>query len=284
MNDATNERTVRLDGVPETMLWTLHNRAHEAKRRDARLKDPEAVRIYDAIAYDYERSFGRPDGSHPMRSLVFDDALRPWLAAHPGGTVVELACGLETQFQRCDDGEVRWLCVDLPDAIDVRERFLRATERCRHVRRSALDHGWMDEVDATRGVFVTAQGLFMYFQEDDVRHLVRAMFERFPGIELMFDAIPRWFSRKTLAGFHKTKHYRAPPMPWGADRDEIEPLLRRWSDRVASVETIPYGAMRGVSGLCLQLFGRVPILRNMPPTIVHVRTRGDEKNGKEDAR
>src|SRR5687767_9192996 len=154
--------SMNLTGVPETMLWTLHNRASEARRRDAFLVDPECVRIYDSIDYDYERSFGKPDGSHPMRSRLFDEALRPWLREHPGGSVVELAAGLETQFQRCDDGRVRWHCVDLPEAIAVRERYLPASSRCRYIGRSALDLAWADEVDGSRGVFVTAQGLFMY--------------------------------------------------------------------------------------------------------------------------
>jgi len=175
---------VELGGIPETMLWTLHNRASEAKRSDARLKDPDAIRIYDAIDYDYEKSFGKPDGSHPMRSLVFDEALRPWLTAHPGGTVVELACGLETQFQRCDDGKVQWLCVDVSEALDVRERFLPESPRCRHVRKSALDLTWMS---------VEPYGI------------LRA---------------PRWFY---------------------------------W------------------------IFSRVPVLRNVPPTIVHVRTRASRR-------
>ena len=272
--------SVHLVGVPETMLWTLHNRAREAKRPNTRLIDPDAIRIYDAIAYDFDKTFGEPDGSHPMRSLVFDEALRPWLAAHPRGTVVELACGLETQFQRCDDGEVRWLCVDVAEAIDVRERFLPATPRCRHLRKSALDLSWMEDVDPSHGVFVTAQGLLMYFEEKDVRRLVVAVLERLPGAEMMFDTIPRWFSKRTIKGFAKTTHYTAPPMPWGVGRDEIEPLLRSWSDHVATVTTVPYGALRGPLSVCLRLFSRVPFLRSMPPAIVRVRTNAARDSGR----
>ncbi len=80
---------VELTGVPETMLWTLHNRAWEARKPNGFLRDPDCVRIYDAIHYDYEANFGTPDGSHAERSRVFDETLRPWLTAHPGGTVVE---------------------------------------------------------------------------------------------------------------------------------------------------------------------------------------------------
>lgn len=267
-------QTCELGGVPETMLWTLHNRASEALRADAWLRDDDAVRIYRAIRYDYERSFGRPDSSHAMRSLVFDEALKPWLAAHPGGTVVELACGLETQFQRCDDGRVRWLCVDVPEAIDVRERFLSPSERCRHLRRSALDLSWMDEVNPVHGVFVTAQGLLMYFTEDEVRTLLATLCERFPGVELMFDTIPPWFSRKTLSpeGLWKTGHYRAPPMPWGVRRDHIEPLLRQWCPGIAEVRILTYRRMRGFPAALFPWLVRVPGLRNVAPCIVHART------------
>ncbi|MDI1431347.1 hypothetical protein QHF89_17765 [Polyangium sorediatum] len=64
----TERAPVNLTGIPETMLWTLHNRASEAKRPDAILRDPDAIRIYESVRYDFERSFGKPDGSHAMRS------------------------------------------------------------------------------------------------------------------------------------------------------------------------------------------------------------------------
>lgn len=268
---------VNLTGIPETMLWTLHNRASEARRPDTFLPDPACVRIYESIAYDYERSFGKPDRSHPMRSRIYDDAVRPWMAAHLGATVVELGAGLETQFQRCDDGIVQWLCVDVPEAIDVRSRLVPPTARCRHLPRSALDFGWLDEVDAARGVFVTAQGLLEYFEEDEVRRLFTTIVERFAGVELMFDTIPRWFSNKTLKGLAKTSHYRTPPMPWGVNRDEIEPLLRSWSPCVTTVSVVPYGIVtRGLAEIALRLVTSLPVLRNLPPTIVHVQTRRAE--------
>jgi O-methyltransferase involved in polyketide biosynthesis len=264
--------SVNLTGVPETMLWTLHNRASEARRPDGFLRDPDCVRIYDAIAYDYRRSFGKAQQSHAARSRMFDDALRPWLAAHPGGTVVELAAGLETQFARCDDGRVQWVCVDVPESIAVRERFLPPSPRCRHVARSALDLGWLEAIDASRGVFVTAQGLFMYFHQGDVRRLFTALVERFLGVELMFDFIPPWISQRTLKGVNLTRHYRLPPMPWGVRASELEGLLRSWSPRVRTVRTVPYGVLRGPGRAFLQLFATLALLRDAAPGIAHVTT------------
>jgi O-methyltransferase involved in polyketide biosynthesis len=268
----TDENTVRLSGVPETMLWTLHNRASEALRPNGILRDEDAARIYRSIDCDYERSFGKPDGSHALRSRVFDEAMRPWMARQPGGMVVELAAGLETQFQRVDDGQVRWLCVDVPDAFAVRQRFLPETDRCRYLGVSSLDESWIDAVDAAEGVFVTAQGLFMYFTEADVRRLVIAMAQRLTGMHLMFDTVPRAFSRKTVKGFNKTPHYRTPAMPWGVNRGELPGLLKSWSPHIEAVEHLPYGYIRAAKGTLLPVLAHIPLLREFLPSIVLVTT------------
>lgn len=226
-----DRQRVELTGVPETMLWTLNNRAAVARRPGSFFQDPDAVAIADAIDYPFEQNFGKPDSSHAYRAFVFDEQVRRYLADHPGCTVVELAAGLETQFRRVDDGRVRWLAVDLPEAIDVRERFLPSEGRHQNLAADALDPTWLDQVDAGAGVYITAGGLLMYFEEADVRRLVTACAERFPGGGMVFDAIPRWFSRKTLRGYAKTPAYTAPRMPSGLNVDEQSSLRVEPGDR-----------------------------------------------------
>ncbi len=262
-----------LTGIPETMLWTLHNRASEARRPDGVLRDPEAVRIYEALDYDYRRSFGHPEGSHAVRSAEIDRLVRDWLERHPDGFVVSLGEGLETAVRRVDNSRLRWLSVDLPEALRVREMFLAPTPRLRHLAQSALDRRWMDAVEPSAGVFVIAQGLLMYFTPDEVRRLVGDIAERFPGCELVFDTIPRWFSRKTVAGLDRTRHYRLPPMPWGIDHDEIESTLRSWHPRIAEVRLIPYLPTRGPVRLIMRLATLLPSLRRRTPILVHARVR-----------
>ncbi|WP_207004235.1 class I SAM-dependent methyltransferase [Trinickia mobilis] len=277
-------RSVVLSGIPETMLWTLYNRACEAQRPRPLLVDPEAIRIFRSIEYDYARRFGTADRSHAVRSRVFDDVLKPWLARHPEGVVIELGCGLETQFQRCDNGRVRWVCVDVPEAIAVRERFLPESERCRYVRKSVLDLSWMTEVDHFAAaqpegrtppagpVFVTAQGLFMYLREAEVKTVIGAIAGHFRQAELLFDAIPHWYSRKTLRGLQKTLDYRVPPMPWSINRDEIE-RLRDWGPHVAAVEAVPWNYFSGFGWTLLRAAMRLPGLRNAAPSAVRIQSR-----------
>lgn len=158
------------------------------------------------------RIVGPPDSSHALRALRYDEALRRWLKDHPGGQVVALGEGLETQFHRVDDSRVRWLSVDLPEAINVRRHFLPDTDRHRNLACSALDGRWMEEAAIDHGIFITAAGLLMYFQPVDVRKLITLIAERFPTSEMVFDVIPPWFVQLTLRGVNKTPHYKLPPM------------------------------------------------------------------------
>ena len=259
-----------LADVSETMLWSLHNRASEARRPDGVLVDPESVRIHSAINYDFARHFGDPLGSLAARAAEIDRALRSWLERHPDGTIVSLGEGLETQSLRVDNGRMRWLSVDLPDAIRLRERFLAPTDRFRHVAASALDPVWMDAVDPSSGVFVVAQGLLMYLDPERVRQLFAGIINRFVGAELVFDTIPRWFSHMTLLGLNQTASYRLPPMPWGINRDEIQPTLRRWHPCVATVALLYYRVPRGLPHLFASMISQMPVARHGVPSLVHV--------------
>ena len=261
-----------LRGVPETMLWGLYNRAAEARRPDALFHDPVAVRIADAIAYDYARSFGQPESGHVIRALLSDRLLRAWLHAHPGGQVVALGEGLETQFHRVDDGRVRWLAVDLAEAIAVRTVFLPDTDRHRNLACSALDLRWMDAVDPRPGVFITAVGLLKYFQPHEVRTLVASIAERFPTAEMVFDVMPHFLVRLTQQGrYRKTAHYAAPPMSWGLNRNELR-TIQTWHPHIAEVREIPFQGGRGVwYRIILPLIRRLPWLGDKLFSLVHVR-------------
>ena len=221
------ERTrVHLEGVPETLLWTLYHRAVEARRPDAVIDDPLAVTLVDEIDYPFEARFGGGPGDQAqwqgLRAATFDGEVRRFLAARPGGTVVALGEGLETQFWRVDDGHVNWLSVDLPETMAVQERLLPDAPRRRAVACSALDERWMDEVDPSRGVLVTAQGVLMYLPADPVRALIATIARRFPGGALVFDGPPRWLAARSHVGnvAHEAVRFQTPPWTWWLDRPE----------------------------------------------------------------
>lgn len=259
-----------LKGVSETLLLTLYDRAAEAQRPDRVLADPESVRICDMLDYDFAGRFGQPLGAFAARAASIDRILRDWLLRHPDGLVVSLGEGLETQAYRVDNGRMRWLTVDLPAAIALRDDLLPASGRVRHVAASAFDPAWFDTIDTADDVFIVAQGLFMYFEPAAVKQLFIQLTQRFPGAEMAFDVIPRWFSSLTLFGFMQTQQYRLPPMPWGINSDEIGALLHDWSTGIEDLAVIDYRVPRGWPKVADTLCRMNPLTRSHLPCLVHV--------------
>lgn len=271
MSSITTPERVDLADVPETMLWTLHNRAHESLREDSGYTDPEAVRIYQSIDYDFERSFGKAEPSHAVRSTMMDAVVRQFVTLHPGACVVNLGEGLETQRYRLAELDAHWFSVDLAEAMAVRERFIQPDQRHQHLVTSATDMSWCDAIPAHAPVVITAQGLLMYFPEEQVQALLQQLTLRFPGAWVVFDTIPEWLSRKTCSpeGCFKTPHYRTPPMPWGISPQHLEALLRRWLPTLERIQISPYKRFpRGPMRWLLPLMNAVPFLRHHTPVMV----------------
>ncbi|MFH9349775.1 class I SAM-dependent methyltransferase [Kitasatospora sp. NPDC017646] len=251
-----------LGQVPETALWTLWHRALEARRPDAVLHDPKAVELVDRLDYPFSERFGTSGVQAQLQALrvaCFDREVADFLAREPCGTVVCLGDGLETQYWRIDNGRARWLSVDLPDSVALREELLPPGPRQRYLAADATDLGWADEVDRGREVLVSAQGLLMYLPPSRVRSLIAGCAERFPGGSLVLDSVPRWFSRLTLAGKTRGHGYRVPPMPWAMDADERGKLRTAGPAVVAARDVRPTGG-RGLLGALLPLAMTIPPL------------------------
>lgn len=247
------------------MLWTLHNRASEARRSDGVITDPECLRIHGAIDYDYEANFGKANPSHGVRSAVVDAEIRRFAASHPRPTIVNLGEGLETQRYRLAGLKARWLTVDVPAAIDARERFIEPDDSHGHLALSALDSAWMDHVPEGP-IHITAQGLLMYFEEREVDTLIQRLATRFPGAWLTFDTIPGWLSRRSMRGWALTPSYTAPPMPFGISRRELPLKIQRLAPG-SVVRENPYRFPRGVGRVTFPMLRATPVVGRHAPSI-----------------
>lgn len=182
--------------VTDTALVTLCCRASEARRADAIIDDPMAIRLVDSLEYDFSKfklSADRQDLA--LRALAFDNAARTYLTRHPKATVVALGEGLQTSYWRLDEAglgsDFRWLTVDFPSNIALREQLLPHSPRMSACGQSVLDFSWMDQVDAADGVFVTAEGLLPYLEPGEALGLIAECARRFPGGQMMFDLPPK---------------------------------------------------------------------------------------------
>jgi O-methyltransferase involved in polyketide biosynthesis len=258
-----------LAGVPETALWTLYHRAREAAHPRTVLPDPTAIGLLLQFDFPFAERFGAgfPGQSQilALRARCFDDEVRGFLAVHPRGTVVALGEGFETSFWRVDNGMVRWLTVDLPASVALRQQLLPHDERLRVHAGSAFDLGWMDDVDPADGVLITAQGLLMYFPQEQARDLIAACAARFPGARMVFDTISPLVNREAV----ERRGYRPPPLRWQvAVRDY--PRLRSAHPPISRVREVRSSNGRGLSGWIAAHLRLLPAVGRDRPAIASV--------------
>jgi O-methyltransferase involved in polyketide biosynthesis len=178
-----------LGPVQETLLIPLLARARETEKRRGLLRDPRAWAIVSDLDYDFGKwEGGRSLQGAMLRARMFDRYVEDFLDAHPGGTVVEIGCGLDTRFERVDNGRVRWFDLDLPDAIALRRHFFDDVRRRTMLSASVLDTAWMDEVAATGGPWMfVAEAVLIYLDAPKVQRAIVNIAGRFPGARIAFD-------------------------------------------------------------------------------------------------
>ena len=190
--------TADLTSVSKTMLLTLHAKAEHTLSDRPRFTDPAAVELVSRLDYDF--TMARQDrlmaDGVVLRTLTLDPLVAGYLDTHPGCTVVNIACGLDTRFQRLDDGRVTWYDLDLPDVIALRRRLLEDGGRHRTIAASALDPSWPDQLgDVSRDVLVIIEGLSMYLEREEVRTLLDIIAARLPGATVLIAVMPSLFQK-----------------------------------------------------------------------------------------
>jgi len=211
-------RVQSLTEAQETLLMPLWSRAEEAQHPQPILMDRRAVQIVESIDYDFERF--RRAGVDPVgfcsRAVIFDTLLRELIAQDPDCTVVEIGAGLDTRFDRLDNGRIRWFDLDLPEAMSVRRRFFEETPRRKFLATSVLATEWLEQVRQVgpSSVIFVSEGVFYFFVEQQLRELFSRLADHFPGSRIVFDSqspLYLWYSNRRVVeksvGFGDSPYY-----------------------------------------------------------------------------
>ena len=185
--------------VQETLIIPLYSRKLCSELYPNIYRDETAVRLIDQIDYDFSAAekksrslmqrFGALEVAMRQNDLAFE--VRDYLKDHPNAAVVNLGCGLDSTDKACDNGSCKIYNLDFPDVIPVRNELLSAGDREQNVPCDLNDTAWFSQIDASNGAVFFASGVFYYFLTEQVKALVQAMADAFPGGVLVFDATNR---------------------------------------------------------------------------------------------
>lgn len=248
MEDQAKKYHIENNTVQETLVIPLYGRKVCSDRFPELFKDPEAERICSMLDYDFSEKgkkmesaaglFGAIEVAQRQYDLAWE--VRDYLKLHPNAAVVNLGCGLDDTFRKCDNGTCKGYNIDMPDVIAVRNELLPAADREVNLGCDLKDEGWMDEIDASCGAVFFAAGVFYYFNKGDVKTLFGKIARRFPKGVLVFDCCNRRGAKMMTKTWLKEAGISDVDALFSL---EEESEMEGWSDDFASVTARSY--MRG---------------------------------------
>ena len=182
--------------VEDTLFVPMLGRVYTSERCPQILYDKKALELKGKLP----SGLMKPDDqsqytllASAVRSANMDRFIRAFLERRPDGVIVQLGCGLETAYHRCDNGHTHWYAVDLPHVVEYRRELLPETERETCLAGDAFAEDWIRRIRADvpdAPILVTAGGLLHYFEEAKVVGLFQ-MLQQFGEIEFVFDAVSK---------------------------------------------------------------------------------------------
>jgi len=90
--------------------------------------------------------------------------------------VVEIGAGLDTRYERLDNGRAHWLELDLPDSMALRRTFFEDTDRRTMICGNAMHSDLHQAVAARPAAYCfISEAVAIYLEEDAVQAVVRAL-------------------------------------------------------------------------------------------------------------
>ena len=125
--------------VQETLIIPLYGRKVCSEHFPHLFQDPEAERICSMLDYDFAGNGKKMEttaglfGALEVAQRQYDLALevKDYLKDHPGAAVVNLGCGLDDTFRKCDNGSCLGFNIDIPSGNVTTAAAWDSTSICR---------------------------------------------------------------------------------------------------------------------------------------------------------
>lgn len=258
---------IALNKETETLLIPLYCRALESQRPDPIIRDDKAVEMANRIDYDFSQ-LKVPKGTYIitcMRAKQYDNYAQSFLSKNPDGVVVCIGCGLDSRFDRVDNGKVEWYDLDFPEVIDLRRKFFQEMNRYHFISSSVMDFEWMTPIaQKNRRVLFLAEGVLMYLHEEEVKSLVLKLQETFPGCELACEVTNIFWVKKMQQGYMKRNFQRRFNLEgdvifhWGIKYGHE---LKSWNRGIHLLDEWTYFDESEKKLGWMRIFGRISLLR-----------------------
>jgi O-methyltransferase involved in polyketide biosynthesis len=155
----------------------------------------------------YEGIHARDARSGVQRLKAFDQAANRFIVDHPGCTVVNLGCGLDTRFWRIENEKCSYIELDLPGVIELKKGLLREQLGYEVIGSSVLEPAWIDAIttNGNTDFLLIAEGLFPWIPPPEAVRLFKEIGERFSRSQIVLDVVSEKYTKgiwKSLIRLH----------------------------------------------------------------------------------
>ncbi|MDF2985448.1 MAG: hypothetical protein K0R50_958 [Eubacterium sp.] len=192
------------EGTPEeTLFIPLLVKAKEYCNKAPLVKDSKAFEISQKIRSDSKR-FDGGSMAHVgilTRCQLLDKVVADFIQRNTEGIIINLGVGLDTRFDRFDNGKIKWFDLDLPEVINLRRIFFSENARVKYIGSSVTDLTWADEISVSKTdkLLIIAEGLLMYLTQEQVINVFKYIHECFPAADFYFDVVHSYFTGKAIS-------------------------------------------------------------------------------------
>ena len=235
-----HDSKIILGSLQETLLLPLWGRAMETQKEKPLLVDELAVYIVNNIGYNFNKI---AKDINPLsrlawiaRSIYFDKKIRVFLEKFPEGSIVNIGCGLDTTFNRVDNGRSTWYELDLPEVIELRRKYIREESRRIFIAQSVFNDSWYSRIINKKDVLFLLADVIYYFEEEKIKTFFKNISDYFINTTILFD----YCSKKGLKVANKKVIEKGgmnsqADLIWGIDNIyEIE----KWDSRIRVIDNI----------------------------------------------
>lgn len=178
------------EGIEDTLFIPLTARVNVSKKFPEYFYDEKALEMEDLIK---NKQIEKKSSEYTMvanvaRSYNLDQMTNEYIKKYDKCNVVNLGIGLETPYYRIDRKNALFYEVDLPDVIELREKYIEVGENEKYIKGDLFKLDWCDELDTSLPTLLIVSGVFQYFHEEDILSFIKSTKETFENAELIFDA------------------------------------------------------------------------------------------------
>lgn len=218
------------NSISDTLYIPLYARAKESEHIQPIILDKKAAQIIADISLDEKVIDGGEISTLGIlsRTQVIDESLNQLISDSQNVIIINLGVGLDTRISRMNRPNIVWYDIDFPSVIAERKKLFGEYSNITYLSESILDDSWYKLIDTSNSqhIIFIAEGLLMYFSEEQVKSLFETIARHFPNSHLYFDVVHSYFVGKGISSTFQ----------WGLNKaDDIKQyaygisILESWS-------------------------------------------------------